>query len=296
MIQQTPLNVSVLVPTYNEEVNLPWCLESLKPLNGEVIVLDSGSTDKTLEIAERYGAKIYRHEFGTWTAAPQKLNWALDTIPMQGDWILRIDSDERLTPELASELKEFLSLRETDCTGFYMKRRMYFMGRWIRHGGWHPVWLLRFWRKGKGRYEDRSMDEKLVLLEGKAGWLNHDVMDWDQKDLTFRVEKINRYSNTYARLLSDGQDQSAFTLRASLWGSQPERRQWIKDNVYAKFPKFFRCLVYFLVVYIVRLGFLDGRAGLVFHVLYGFWYRFLSDAKLLEMEQRRRCSSVPNRR
>jgi len=292
MNQNMPSKVSTIVLTYNEEINLPACLESLTPLNGEVIVLDSGSTDHTLDIAERYGAKVYRYESGTWDPGAKKINWVLDPISLQGDWVLRLDADERLTPELACELADLASRGEADCTGFYIKRRMYFMGRWIRHGGWYPVWLLRLWRKGKAYCEDSIMDEQIVLLEGKAGWLKHDIMDWDQKDLAFRVGKVNRYSNTYACLMSNRSDVSQFVLPASLWGSQPERMQWIKDNVYARFPKFFRCLIYFLCSYVVLLGFLDGKAGLVFHVLYGFWYRFLSDAKLLEMSQGRQESSV----
>ncbi len=292
MKQHMPSNVSTVVLTYNEEMNLPACLESLDALNGEVIVVDSGSTDQTLDIAERYGAKVYRHDFGVWASGQKKINWALDTIPMRGDWILRLDADERLTPELARELAELSSREVTNCTGFFIKRRMYFMGRWIRHGGWYPVWILRLWRKGKARCDSRIMDEQMVLLEGQAGWLKHDLMDWDHKGLAFRVEKINRYSNLYARLMSNGRDGTSSIFPTSPWGAQLERRQWIKDNVYAKCPKFFRSLVYFLFSYIVLLGFLDGKAGLVFHVLYGFWYRFLSDAKVLEMEQCRQRSSI----
>ncbi len=295
MNQQMPSNISTIVLTYNEEMNLPFCLESLKLLNGEVIVLDSGSTDKTLKIAEHYGAKIYSHELGTWASGSEKLNWVLDTIPMQGDWFLRLDADERLTPELASELVELSSRKGTDYTGFCIKRRYYFMGRWIRHGDCYRG-VLRLWRKGKAYSENKLMDQHMILLEGKTGWLKHDLMDWDQKDLTFFVEKHNRYSSEQARELfssKGGSPKSPDTLPAYFWGLPYERKRWLKENVYVKSPTFFRCLAYFLYRYVCLLGFLDGKEGLVYHFLQAFWYRFLSDAKLLELERRCQLPAVP---
>src|SRR6266436_1019768 len=140
--------VSVIILTYNEEVNLPACLDSLKGLACEVFVVDSGSTDRTVEIARLCGAEVAFHEFQT---QAQQLNWALDHLSFKGDWLLRMDADERLTPELAQELATRLPTFPSEITGLYIKRRTYFMGRWIRHGGYYPTWILRVWRTGKAQ-------------------------------------------------------------------------------------------------------------------------------------------------
>ncbi len=297
MAQYTQPQFSSLILTHNEGLHLAGCLESLALLKSEVIIVDSGSTDQTLDIAEQYGANIFFHEFET---SSKQVNWALDNISMQGNWILRLDADERLSPELALEIKDRIPHVETGCTGFYMKRRYYFMGRWMWWGGVYPAWLLRLWRNGKARSEDNPANDHMILLEGRAGRLKHDFFDWNQKDLTFWTDKHNRRSKRrVCELLSiqDGSIENSSTIPTSLLGSQASRKRWMKYRIYAKSPKFFRSFAYFLYRYIFRLGFLDGKEGLIFHFLLGFWYHFLIDAKIFEMEKCRQLSSaspVPN--
>jgi glycosyltransferase involved in cell wall biosynthesis len=246
------MSITAIILTHNEEKNISRCLESIKEVADEIIVVDTDSNDKTLEIAERYGAKIVRREFKN---QAETFNWALDNIEIKGDWILRLDADEYLTPKLAEEIKS-LSAHE-GVTGFYMKRRVFFLGRWIRHGGYYPKWFLRLWREGAARYEEREVDEHAMLKEGTAGRLQHDFVDDNKKDLTFWTAKHNNYA----------------TKEAS---AKP------KTNRYTKLPPFFRAFAYFIYRYIFRLGFLDGKEGLIFHVLQGGWYRFLVDAKIFE--------------
>ena len=276
-------DLAVVVLTYNEEANLPDCLRSLQPLECEVFVVDSGSTDRTVGIAEDAGAQVISHPF---ESQAQQLNWALEHIPINGQWVLRLDADERLTPELAQELAAELPALDRDISGLYVKRRVYFMGRWIRHGGYYPTWLMRVWRRGAATVEDRLMDEHMVLLRGRAEFLKHDIREDNQNGLFRWVDKHNRYSTREARSVSietEGQE-----VKPALVGTPESRRRWLHRRVYNRLPLFVRPFLYFAYRYFLRLGFLDGKQGLVFHFLQGCWYRFQVDAFILESRLRAR--------
>src|SRR3989344_1884958 len=185
-------SVAVVILAYNEELNIEKCLKSVAGWADEIFIVDSYSTDKTLEIAQKYGAKIVQHPFKN---QAQQFNWALGNLEIKNEWILRLDSDEYLTKELRAEITEKLKNTPHDVSGFYMKRRVYFMGRWIKHGGYYPTWILRLFRKGKARSEKREMDEHIILLEGKAGKLRNDFIDDNIKGLSDWTEKINDYTS-----------------------------------------------------------------------------------------------------
>lgn len=270
--------ISVIILTNNEEVNLGHCLESVFQWAQEIIVVDSYSTDATLEIAQRYGARIVQHPF---TTQAEQLNWALAHVEFHGEWILRLDADERLTEELKKELQEKLPETPQEVSGLYIKRRVHFMGRWIRHGGYYPTWLLRIWRKGAARAEERMMDEHMVLRAGRGEKTKYDFIDENRKDLTFWVNKHNAFASREAAELLRHEVQRLFTGRL-MGASQAERKRWVKEHFYFHLPLFLRALCYFLYRYFIRLGFLDGKEGLIFHFLQGFWYRFLVDAKIYE--------------
>ena len=147
--------LSVLVLTKNEEKNLGTCLKSVEGLADEVIIVDSFSTDTTKDIAKMYGARFYEHAFEN---QADQVNWALGNLDIKGDWILRLDADEYLTPELSKEIRETLQNTSEEITGYEMKRRVYFLGKWVRHGGYYPTWHLRLWQKGRGVDEEREVD------------------------------------------------------------------------------------------------------------------------------------------
>ncbi len=278
--------LSLIILAYNEEVNIEHCLKSVCDWVGEIIVVDSFSTDRTLEICRKCTDKIHHHPFEN---QAKQFNWALDNVPIMYDWVMRLDADEMVTPELAEEIREVLGSWEagklgSDVTGMYMKRRVYFMGRWMKHGGYYPMWFLRIFRKGKGRYEEIT-EEHIVLSEGRAIPLKHDFIDYNRKGLTFWIDKHNHWAigemlDTMS-LMGDGRLPSN-TVEPSLFGSQEQRTRWLKQRVYAKCPLLLRAFLYFLYRYFLRLGFLDGKEGLVFHFLQGCWYRFLVDAKIYE--------------
>jgi glycosyltransferase involved in cell wall biosynthesis len=268
--------LSVFILTHDEEQNLPAAIASVHLLGAEVFVVDSGSTDRTVEIARAAGCHVVGHPF---TTQAEQLNWALDHLPCTTDWILRLDADERLTPELVHELPIRLAEAPPEVGAFEVKRRVYFWGTWIKHGGYYPTWLVRVWRRGRARSESRQMDEHMVVSNGIVLRLDHDIIDENRKGLGFWTDKHNRYADREVRdLRAIADDQSAS-------GGQAGRRRWMKKNLYARSPRFVRAFAYWFLRYIVLLGFLDGEAGLVFHFLQGFWYRFLVDAKLEEAER-----------
>jgi len=277
--------VAAVVLTYNEERNLPDCLASLSGWVGEIFVVDSGSTDGTLAIAREAGATVLQHPFEHYGA---QRNWAIDNIPTTAPWTLHIDADERVTPELSESITAALagdeqSLVRTD--GFLVSRRTMFMGRWIRHGGHYPAWHLRLTRTGAGRCEDRLYDQHFYV-SGAVQKLQGDLIDTLTPDLATFTARHLRWAALEAAE-HDAPPDAVGRIRGRLASDNAiERRRWLRDW-YARLPLFVRPAAYFVYRYIVRLGFLDGRAGLVFHVLQGFWFRFLVDALILERRVRR---------
>jgi hypothetical protein len=181
---------------------------------------------------------------------------------------------------LEEEIKTILPEIKNNINGFFMKRQVYFMGRWIRHGGYYPVWLLRLFRRGKGRCEEREMDEHIFLDNGCTIKLQNDFVDDNRKSITWWIDKHNSYSVREAKdMMKSGVPDKK---ELSGIGEQPAQKRWMKKNIYMKFPIFLRAFLYFFYRYFIRLGFLDGKEGLIFHFLQGFWYRFLVDAKLYE--------------
>lgn len=269
--------LSVVILTHNEEANLPSCIGSLAGLKAEVFVVDSGSTDRTVKIAGDASCHVFHHPFESQAA---QINWALQNLPIKTSWVMRLDADERLTPELAAELGTVLASADQNTAAFEIKRRVYFWGRWIRHGGYYPIWLLRVWRAGNARCEQRWMDEHMLVSSGQIARLSHDLIDENYKGLSFWTDKHNRYADREVRDVLASAQQPSSVLPAGQMG----RRRWMKQKLYSRAPLFVRAFLYWFFRYSILLGFLDGKPGLVFHFLQAFWYRFLVDAKLYEAE------------
>jgi glycosyltransferase involved in cell wall biosynthesis len=271
--------LSVIILTLNEESNLPFCLASLRGLEAKVFVVDSGSTDRTVSIARDYGATVVQHEFENYA---RQFNWALDTLPLSGEWTMRLDADERLMPELTDELRAALPAMPASVSALAVKRRVYFWGRWIRYGGYYPIWLVRVWRTGKARCEDSWMDEHTAVSEGEIREMRGDIIDENRKGLTFWIDKHNHYSDREVKWILAG----APCPSAGQIGQQAARKRFLKQTLYGRAPRVTRAVIYWLYRYFLRVGFLDGRAGFVFHFLQALWYRIVVDAKLYELEQK----------
>lgn len=282
--------LTLIVLTFNEELHLARCLASAKGVADEIIVVDSLSTDGTRAIAEGFGATFVTHPFEN---QAKQFNWALANVPVTGEWVLRLDADEYLTPELGAEIRATLAKDtpprdgEFPVNGYYLRRRVIFMGRWIRHGGYYPTWILRLFRRGKGRSEEREVDEHIALAEGAARSLENDFVDENLHDLAWWIAKHNDYSAREASAVRRELGEVRVEIEGDPLGDPTERKRWFKENLYLKLPPLWRGLGYFLYRYFIRRGFLDGKEGLIFHFLQGGWYRFLVDAKLYEQENMR---------
>jgi glycosyltransferase involved in cell wall biosynthesis len=274
--------VSVIVLTKDEEANLPHLIASLEGLPHELFVVDSGSTDRTVEIAKAAGATVVYHPFENYAA---QRNWSLINLPIRTPWTLCLDADERLTPELVAEIRAIVEGPEPPEVGFMLRKRTVFMGRWLRWGGQYPSWHLRLFRTGKGRCEDRLYDQHFVV-DGPVGRLRHDYVDVLTDNLTRWVERHNRWASLEAAELASRAEGSGEVV-PRLFGSPIERKRWLRYGLYRKAPLFLRPFLLFIFDYVFRMGFLDGKPGLIFHVLQRFWFRFLVDAKLYEARLQR---------
>ena len=276
-------SLSVLILTHNEELHIERCLASLMPVSQAIYIIDSGSTDRTVELAESMGATVFHHP---WKNYADQFQWGLDNAPIDTEWVIRMDADEYLEPDLQKEILSRLPTLPDDINGVYLKRKMIFMGRWIRHGGIYPLILLRIWRTGQGRIEQRWMDEHIVLVgEGKTIQFEYDLVDDNRKGISFWVDKHNNYAsremvdllNLRYDLLP--RDDAIKTLQ----DPQARWKRMVKDEVYSRLPLGLRATIYFFYRYLLRLGFLDGTQGFIFHFIQGFWYRLLVDIKVMEV-------------
>lgn len=277
-----PAAVSVVILACDEESNLPDCLASLQGLACELFVVDSGSTDRTREIAAAAGAVVVEHPFENYSA---QRNWAQHNLPLQADWVLHLDSDERLTPELVVEINSTLRTPPAGVDGFLFRKRTVFMGRWIRHGGHYPAYHLRLFRKDRGSCEQRLYDQHFVV-PGKTVALRHDYVDVLTSDLDQWTLRHLRWAELEAREALGG-ERAPDRVSPDAFGNPIQRRRWLRESFYGRWPLFVRPFLYWVYRYIFRLGFLDGRQGLVFHFLQGCWFRLMIDVKIYELRKRR---------
>jgi glycosyltransferase involved in cell wall biosynthesis len=276
--QRSAARLSIILLTYNEETNLPACLNSVQGLDADVWVVDSGSTDGTLALAAAYGARTVNHPFVNY--ADQR-NWALQHLPLETEWVLNLDADERLTPELVAEINERLAPGATEpaVDGYLLRKRTVFMDRWIRHGGHYPSFHLRLFKRHRGRCEDRKYDQHFVV-DGRTGTLKNDYIDVVSSSLAGWTARHLRWAEMERDELTRSTEASA-QVKPDVSGDPIQRRRWWR-NTYARGPLFARAFAYWTYRYFVRLGFLDGTEGLIFHFLQGFWFRFLVDSLIYE--------------
>jgi glycosyltransferase involved in cell wall biosynthesis len=289
--RRTQIPLSFLIPTFNEASNLPDALASVAGWAEEVIVVDSLSTDQTLEIAEQFHAQVVQHRFEGYA---KQWNWALENIPFRHEWVFLLDADERVTADLRKELEDLSPvLRDGAFEGFYVNRRLIFMGRWLKHGSLYPSWALRIFRPGRGRFEERPVNEHFVL-EGKTGYLSQPLDHQDRRPLSDWISKHNRYAELEAEEFHQEESRGGYqgTIEVRFWGKQAERKRWIKLRVWNRLPLLLRPFLFFFRNYFLKGGFLDGVPGFIYHVLWSFWYPFLVSAKIIERRRLLRHDAV----
>ena len=269
---KTEARLTAIVLTFNEELHIARCLESLDEIADRIVIIDSNSTDCTVDIAGKYGAEVFQHDF---INQADQFQWALDNCGVDTPWTIRVDADEYLEPRLRQEILERLPKLSAAISGVYLRRKIVFLGRPIKHGFMYPLLVLRLFRTDRGYMEQRWMDEHIVVDPPETVTFQGDLTDENLQPLDWYIEKHNRYASREVReiLTRRKQDQ--------LSGASAQRRA-LRDRIYYNLPAGWRALAYFLFRYFVGLGFLDGREGLFFHFLQGCWYRLIVDAKLAE--------------
>ena len=269
-------DITAIILTKNEEKNITDCINSIKQLVSRIVVVDSGSTDETVKISSKLGAEIYTHDFYNYST---QFNWALENTSITTEWALRIDADERFTPDLCAEIDRNIDNEKVN--GYILRLRVYFMGRWIKHGGIYPFRKLLLFRHKYGYIEHKEMDEQTLLTEGYAIELKNDIIHYDFKGLSPWVKKHEWYA---------GREMKDFFMIDSisndnLANKHINNRRKMKNRLYYKFPLFFRAKLYYIYRYYLRFGFLDGKEGQIYHFLQAYWYRFLVDSMIYEKTQ-----------
>ncbi|MFY2791591.1 glycosyltransferase [Rhodococcus sp. MALMAid1271] len=280
-------NIAVVILTYNEEIHIRSSIEAVSRIRPtpEIFIIDSGSSDRTQQISRDCGATVLENKFINYA---KQFTWAIDNIQTSADWVMRLDADEIVSEELADELTILIPELSEDVTGIYLLRRHVFNGTPILHGGRFPLKLLRIWRSGTAKIEDRWMDEHMVLSRGSTITAKGTFDDVNLKGLSFFIEKHNGYATREAL--------DVILERHQLGGNeitvkdQPGRftqdrmKRMLKQKVFYRIPYPLAATLYFSLRYFAQRGFLDGASGLEYHFLQGFWYRFLVGAKVREFD------------
>lgn len=274
--------IAFVVLVKNEALHLERCLTSIKDTASEIVVIDSGSTDGSREIARSLGARVFERPFKNYA---DQFQWAIDNAELTAEWIFRLDADEYLEDDLKRELRAKLGKLPSDVSGIRIRLKRIFFGKWVRHGGC-TLRLLRLWRRGVGRIEQRWMDEHIVIDSGRVIDFNGRFVDHNLGSLDYFTEKHNAYATREA-MDAVINSESLFDDFDTLTNSGTRDGNWlkksIKEKIYYKIPPLVAATAYFIYRYFVRCGFLDGYWGAYYHFLQGFWYRILVAGKIEEI-------------
>lgn len=270
-------DLTTIILTYNEEKNIQACIESVKSISKRIIVLDSYSNDKTMEIAKKIGADTYSRKF---VSQSDQFRYALDNLQISTKWVMKFDADERLTIESSKEIDDICNNNmETDINGIVLRFEVNFLGKKLKHGGIYPFRKLVVFKNGQGKIENKKMDEHIVLKEGKSVEAKFDSLHEDYKDLTTWIDKHNKYSS---REVLDYTEQQITNSDSVLLDNKAKIKRFLKYKLYYKLPMGLRARLYYYYRYYLLLGFLDGKEGQIFAFLQAYWYRYLVDVKIFE--------------
>jgi glycosyltransferase involved in cell wall biosynthesis len=274
-------NITVIIITYQEEQNIKACIESVQNVTKNIFVVDSYSTDKTQLILKEMNIEFCEYEFKSYK---DKRDWAQKNNPFESEWVFHIDADERFTPELSEWLITQFPKEQYNADGFMFSRKTIFMDRWIKHGDHYPNFHLNLFKSQLGYVEEKAYDNHFVVASENTIYIrNADIINFVANSIDDLIISHNKWATIEAMEIVKGIEKGE--VEAKLLGNPIERRRWLKSRIFQKIPLFLRSFLYFNYRYILKLGFLDGKEGLVFHFLQGFWFRFLVDAKVLEIKK-----------
>lgn len=271
------LDLTAIILTYNEEKNIESCINSIKEIAKRIVIIDSFSTDDTVQLALNMGAEVYQHKF---VNQAKQYIYGEKVADVKTAWVMRLDADERLTEEARDELEQLcIENSNTDVNGIILRFKVAFMGKELKHGGIYPFRKLVVYKYGKGYMEERNMDEHIVLKEGKSVEMRTDCLHCDYKDLNSWIDKHNKYSSREVKDYYESlhKEKQVINLNRSA-----KLKRIVKFGVYYKLPMGVRAHLYYVYRYYFKLGFLDGREGKIFAFMQAYWYRYLVDAKIYE--------------
>lgn len=272
-------DITAVILTKNEEANIERCIQSIRNLVDRIIVVDSGSTDRTVDIARNLGADIYYHPFEHYAA---QFNWALENTDIKTVWVYRIDADEVITSELRDEmLVECEKHKDDDVNAFLMKHKLYFLGRYLKYGGTYPFLKITVFKPQYANFENRAMGEHVVLKQGRCLKFENDCLHYDCKSLTAFIDKHNAYAT---REVIDYITRCKNLEKQATLYKNAEDTKKLRDGFYYKMPKFIRARLYYWYRYYLKLGFLDGKPGKIYAFIQAYMYRYIVDAKIYELE------------
>jgi glycosyltransferase involved in cell wall biosynthesis len=276
--------VSVIITTRNEEANIEKCLKSIYQFVDQIFIIDSESEDQTVSISRKYTQDIYNLPYEHGRIIPWIFQWGLDNLPIKNNWILILESDQELSPELKKELSELFSQKNIRENGFYILRKQVFRGKFIRFGGYGSKYLLKLFRLNYGELDPVEQDTR-VYVQGKVGRLKSPLIENNLKeaDILFYLQKHLRYAQAFSDEEFKRRTQMMnFKQKPAFFGTPDQRVLWLK-SVYYHLPLYIRPTLYFIYRYFIRLGFLDGKTGFIFHFLQAFWFRFIVDIRIEEL-------------
>lgn len=278
------IDLTVIILTFNEEIHIRRCIEGVSSIARQIVVIDSESTDRTVDIAKSLGAEVYSHKWPGNQA--EQFNWAIDNVKIDGSWILRLDADEYLSEGLRAEIERELPRLEDSVSGVVLPLSNIWMGRELRHGG-SKIGILRIFRRGKGRYGARKMDEHIEIMSGDIVNFEHPFVDDNLNNFSWWTNKHVGYAIREAAELLDLEYGFSVTRKDekdNLCKEAQTRRK--RKEKYARQPLFWRAFAYFVFRYFIKGGFLDGKEGFLRHFLQGWWYRTLVDANIYQIKKR----------
>lgn len=281
------LLITAIILTYNEEENLEKCLNSISGWADEMVIVDSFSTDKTLELAGKYTDKIYQNKY---EGHPQQWQWTLDNVPIKNNWIFAIDADFIVTEELWEDIGQRIGGLDEEVCGLYVRHKEVFRGRPILHGGVYPSYWLRIFRKDKVRIDENELVDVHFYVGGKADKVEYDVEERNYKDdnIFFWIQKQNTFAKRHALEEIRRKDKLLKSPEKPNFFGNPDQKKLFLKLIWYRFPLFWRPLFYFLYRYFLRGGFLDGKEGFIYHFTQGFLYRMLVDINIDEILSQKR--------
>lgn len=277
------LDITAIILTYNEEIHIRRCLENVGKFAKRIIVVDCFSKDKTCEIAKEMGAEVIQHEWPGNQA--EQFNWLIDNVSINTKWILRLDADEYLMPDLIAELNEKLPTMDEGVSALSLARARSYCGKILHHGIVNGIRIVRIFRTGKARYDKRIMDEHLSILDGKTIEMKHQFVDDNRLTIGQFTIKHENYASREAAILLDAEYHLSDTRKLEKDHGEEVEKKRAQKAKYAKMPLFWRAFGYFIYRYIVKGGWRDGKEGFLWDFLQGWWYRTLVDAKIFEVKK-----------